>query len=1118
MAITQDYLDNILSNSLYQDELEHILNIEKDGSAVKDYGTFLGLSEPCSISLEIIDPDERPAPNMDAESLQLSPKEKQKIFNILSSHNFDVTLSEADPSKIYISDTGLKLPYLKSDEALAMLSDVVDELKANDINIYGYAHPKVKSSFVKCVEDTGYYRDNVDSASHADKSILGNQSFEDFVSKQLKNAENNVISEDDINKYTKENYGKSIYRGGTTGNNPYAVLSRACTKDFLYGSSDFATAKRYSGELRSYKPVDGKQYGFLYEYEAAPNQKYYNDYQIENGIKGFDISGASIGCETPIYEHRNKLKGIYLNVDGKICKIANENGYLSKDWENFAKLHTLEFTVRNPVERDRQNALLELAAKNETANSYTKRNYHIQQISPEDYNDKYISKKHDYLPSVLLTGTVNQDILDKFSDNVILRNAALENVNSYDGTLSGDIHLKDHVSLETLKLKNAHLKSDKPLDVKDIYASGKISLDNMEFTNNVDVIGNYCEISDSYLPKNVNLENVKNLTISGKTHFSEGCKLPDNVTFDNADIKGNINLENVNMILKGDVTFDKNVKLPEKLPYYPNLKSITISEEALAKTTIPDSYFTIITDDNNKPKAILYNENNTLHRMLAEKNKELARFNSVESYKKCKETEKLLTSWGIDKDSYMMFTKDDNLHTTYNDGSRSIKSYFEDGAKEIANTQSKVVYGRNNGVVAAYFDNDVYIISKDEKLADKLYYKGNDVGLGVMLSNGEQLCDQYRNLDKARNDKWLNIDKKVTEQPEPAVKTAANENTPELKETLKQQTETAQQAKNAPAKTPAVNGDLHNTLKAQKESSGLGSKVSAVSNSIDNTLEKAGKVLNDNAAGRTINKIDSWRPKNKVGAKVVGAAGVVPTAAIAATGVTAYEQYKSGDKKGAAATMAKGTVHAAIQGAATAGGMNLAAKGLSKGTEKVVTKVAEHNLTKKAAQKATAKAAEKAAEKAATKAAVKAGAKAAGKAAGKAVLKKIPLVSLGAGLYFAYERAKKGEWGKAVGEVCSGAAGCVPGVGTLVSTGIDCGLAVADTKQAINETKKQQAAEQAKKAQAPKPQQKPVTAQRVAELRGIKTAQSQQKPASEKKQQKPIEKGVWNKLTNLFSR
>lgn len=54
MAITQDYLDNILSNFLYPDELEHLFNIEKDGNSVKDYGTFLGLSEPYSISLEII--------------------------------------------------------------------------------------------------------------------------------------------------------------------------------------------------------------------------------------------------------------------------------------------------------------------------------------------------------------------------------------------------------------------------------------------------------------------------------------------------------------------------------------------------------------------------------------------------------------------------------------------------------------------------------------------------------------------------------------------------------------------------------------------------------------------------------------------------------------------------------------------------------------------------------------------------------------------------------------------------------------------------------------------------------------------------------------------------------
>ncbi len=419
-------------------------------------------------------------------------------------------------------------------------------------------------------------------------------------------------------------------------------------------------------------------------------------------------------------------------------------------------------------------------------------------------------------------------------------------------------------------------------------------------------------------------------------------------------------------------------------------------------------------------------------------------------------------------------------------------------------------------VSAEYISNHQLSVPDGVKIIDAPMENGKKVSL-ERLSRAGVSKEQIADLRKERLLKpFKDVYSKLTGKSK--APTAANENTPELKETLKEQTEAAQQAKNAPAQTPAVNGDLHNTLKAQKEHSSLGSKVAAVSNSIDNAFEKAGNKLNDNALGRAINKADSWRPHNKAAAKVMDKAGAVPVAAVVASVVSAYEQYKNGDKKGAAATFGKGTVHATIQGAATAGGMNLAAKGLAKGTEKVVTKVAEHNLTKKAAQKTAVKTA----EKAATKAAVKAGAKAAGKAAGKAVLKKIPLVSLAAGAYFAFERAKNGEWGKAGCELLSGAAGCVPGVGTAVSTGIDCGLAVADTKQAINETKKQQAAEQAKKEQAPKPQPKTVTAQRVAELRGIKPAQSQNKPANTNKREntnKPAEKGLLARLKDsLFSR
>lgn len=117
--------------------------------------------------------------------------------------------------------------------------------------------------------------------------------------------------------------------------------------------------------------------------------------------------------------------------------------------------------------------------------------------------------------------------------------------------------------------------------------------------------------------------------------------------------------------------------------------------------------------------------------------------------------------------------------------------------------------------------------------------------------------------------------------------------------------------------------------------------------------------------------------------------------------------------------------------------------------EKAATKVGET----KAAQmvtKATEKVVEKAAETAAGKMVTKAVVKTAGSAVGKSVLKKIPVVSLGAGAYFAWERIKNGEWKAGACEVLSGAAGCFPGLGTAASAAIDVGLATSDVYQVLS--------------------------------------------------------------------
>lgn len=105
---------------------------------------------------------------------------------------------------------------------------------------------------------------------------------------------------------------------------------------------------------------------------------------------------------------------------------------------------------------------------------------------------------------------------------------------------------------------------------------------------------------------------------------------------------------------------------------------------------------------------------------------------------------------------------------------------------------------------------------------------------------------------------------------------------------------------------------------------------------------------------------------------------------------------------------------------------------------KKIVKTPKGKVAKASAKKAAKTAAKTGGKKAAAKAAAKAG--------GKTLLKKIPGVGLLAGIAFAADRAMHGDWTGAAGEVLSGAASCLPGVGTGVSVAIDAGLMYRDIK------------------------------------------------------------------------
>jgi hypothetical protein len=125
-----------------------------------------------------------------------------------------------------------------------------------------------------------------------------------------------------------------------------------------------------------------------------------------------------------------------------------------------------------------------------------------------------------------------------------------------------------------------------------------------------------------------------------------------------------------------------------------------------------------------------------------------------------------------------------------------------------------------------------------------------------------------------------------------------------------------------------------------------------------------------------------------------------------------------------------------------------------KTAENTTAKGAESTAAKKVSSTAAKKVSSTAARgagKAVAKGTGKAVAKGAGKAILKSGLKKIPILGAVAGLGFGAQRALAGDWLGAAGEVASGAAGSIPGLGTLASTGIDAALAARDISKEVNQ-------------------------------------------------------------------
>lgn len=394
----RDFIDSVIMQAENPDEFSEILS-----------NHFDALANNAVVSLGI----------------NLNGKKVEDVVNALRVEGIDAVpyySEKVENSDCFVVDeSGIRTPYFSADDCLVCVKDMYNALHKNGIDIRGYALPLCEENLTRCVRPRADRQIDV---------IQGNSNIRAFITHQFEE----FAKADKIDLKAKSNEKGVLYRGGTLGNQPYAITTSRCARSVCYATPDINIASKYADGGFSldigYLPIDGKKYGFIYEFKSDEAYKRYPEYGIEHRK---ELQSNQEMHETPIFPHRNPLKSVYLQYGKDIVQIADEKGYVSEDWKKFAELHgVLSANEKNDRMVKRANKLKDALDRG------------------EDVSVSYVKK----------TGLANEDV----------------NNSRLDGYVFGD-NIKDGGR----EIKDANITAvSLPKDFENVRFSGNLILDNVD--------------------------------------------------------------------------------------------------------------------------------------------------------------------------------------------------------------------------------------------------------------------------------------------------------------------------------------------------------------------------------------------------------------------------------------------------------------------------------------------------------------------------------------------------------------------------------------------------------------------------------------------------------------
>ena len=478
---------------------------------------FHDLDRPCTVSIGVESFYDVNSGDVGLKSAEeLLDSDILKTVNLLRANGIDAVPYNSedakDIGKFVVDRSGISTPMLKPEDAVQVTADIADILKNNGDDIKGFAFPQTAESLTHYTNEfkqgVNVVENNYGTALEQQIQNEYGQSVDEFLQQQTERLQTlpEVRVEDLANDYT------TGYRGGSFGSQPYAVLSARRSKDLAYFSPDANVAKIYSAGAGYSTEI-----GIVAAVNLSEDQKFYKDWGLES--RGAEQQRGRRAYETIGLSHKNPVKALYMIKNNKMYQIADENGYINREMELFAKLHDVKSLAKTEVMCERGNLLKDTV---EADISQAVRPYNKEKMLAP-YEAKRDMAAQEFIKQNFLESEVSLTEGGKYK---------LDKVVAF-GSQPGDEQQK--------------IEDIVPICVQDI-----------EFKK---VVISNCMVDDNPL-----LKDIQNLTLTACA-VENGKDIPDGTVFKNCQFKEGVDLSHLKNAKFIDCAFPDNVKLPQSVEF-----------------------------------------------------------------------------------------------------------------------------------------------------------------------------------------------------------------------------------------------------------------------------------------------------------------------------------------------------------------------------------------------------------------------------------------------------------------------------------------------------------------------------------------------------------------------